>query len=535
MIDLPPVNPDEVFLGDLPSDPPAAAEPQRFFEPRRAERQELVEPASVEMEAALIGGILSGVYDALGPGMTQTECYHAAAELCSWRDFYLEGNGLIFRTIGELVAKGENPDPQTLLDELRARGLLERAGGSMRILDALEKVASGVSVETHARRVAEKAQLRKLVQGCQAVIREACRQDLPALQVADLAEKTIGQVAAHLTGGDLALPLDLVVDEQWAGILQAQSDSENLLASGDNTMADSRGMATGLVDLDRRIGAIKPGWHTCSIGRTAMGKTSLLLSIILHQLRFTDATLMIFSMEMLRADLFRRLLAMHTFSQVLPRYGVGTVAMEEGNLTDQQKLALRAAKDELRVMLRRLIVDDNPDLTTAEIRARSRTAVRQHGCRAVFVDHLGLVAGSHGGMKDFERLGESSGGLGKMAKALGIQVFSAAQTNREGERQNKRRPTLAGIYGGDVVAHNAEIVLAPYRPAYYDTQDGEADSPASVEEMYLEEAEIVVLKHRYGPTGYAKVLYATELARFLNAMPQAPKWVRKRGGKKDEQ
>jgi len=458
-------------------------------------------PQSVELEMCVLGAIM----------LEPKEAYPVAADYLSPDSFYLEGHGTVFRLMGELFARGIPPDATSVLDELRSRGLLEKAGGSAVIMAMINRIPTAANVEYHSKKVAEKAMARALIHACTEIIDEAYRQELPVEQTMDQACNALMRLDTARLAGQMPT---------MAGVVRAYRDkmgrrSEALMEQRATGIAEPRiedGVQTGLADLDRALGGLKPSQLIIIGARPKMGKTSLALTIAHHAAVERGVPTAVFSLEMGLEQLAVRMLAigsLHT-SYDGKVAGIGTERIEQPELSDREWSVLAKAYE--RLAAAPLYVDDPALLTVGGLRSRARWLTQHAGLKLLIVDYLQLMtdAGHEGRVQEVSAI---SRGLKQIARELHIPVVAPSQLSRQIEgRGENARPRLSDLRESGTIEQDADVVLLLHRNPSKETD--------SLEEKLMPTVEVNIAANRGGP---GKVLYTkffAPITRFVGAAPE---------------
>ena len=476
-------------LGDAPRGPQA----QRLAPP--ADR---TPPQNVELEMCVLGAIMLEPKDA----------WQIAAERLTPSDFYLEGNAVIFETMAELHQRGLPPDLNSVLDELKAHGLLDAVGGSGVLLGMLNSVPTAANLEQHATKVAEKARLRRLQRVGTELVDECFRQQRSSGEIAAAVGNALTRIADTGQGGE-AQGIGELLDERMPVIAERIAEADALRAAGKRIGSVARGgIASSISELDRLTGGFNFGESWFIGAETSMGKTALGLSMIIDMACYQGLPCGVLTLEMSTARLTARLLSMRSFSS---GYGVGgwvmTKAMRTGDLAAEQKKALAFAEASLRQAP--LAMDYGAGLTIGEVTARLRRLHQRHGCRVLMTDHLHKVVTRSGDPASAGDYGAWAGALCDLAVGLGVLMLIPCQLNRPGEKTSHQKPTLYRILGAEAIAQAADGVLLLFRKNYYDRYETPLGSG--------EPTEIIVAKNRDGELRTVPSLFLPPVVLFTNA------------------
>ncbi len=434
-----------------------------------------VPPHDLEAEESLLGAML-----------LSSDAASAAMEITSAGDFYKPAYGHIFAALHALFERGEPLDAVTVTDELRRSGLLEAVGDPAVLVSLQANTPSIANARHYAHIVEELALLRRLigVAGEIAEIGYSVPEDVSG--AIDQAEQKIFDVAERRTADTIA-PLRELLGPGLERI-------EELKNRGD----DITGIATGYFDLDKILAGLQPSTLTIVGARPAMGKTSFALGMLAHVGTALQKPSLLFSLEMGQLELTQRLLASEA--------KVDAQALRTGQIKDSDwgKLGLTVTT----LSNAPIFIDDNPNLTVMDIRARARRLKKSEGeLGLVIVDYLQLMTGRARAENRQVEIAEISRGLKILARELEVPVVALSQLSRNLESRQDKRPMLSDLRESGSLEQDADVVLFLYRESQYD-----ADVPIDRQD----DAEVIVAKHRNGPTGSAHLLFLAQFARFEN-------------------
>lgn len=431
-----------------------------------------IPPQAPEAEEAVLGAMLLSK-GAIGD----------VSEVLRGGDFYKPANETIFDVILDLYARGEPADMVTVADELSRSGNLQRAGGADYLHTLISSVQTAANATYYARIVREKSLLRGLVS----------------------AGTRIAQLGYAEAGGDVDGLLDsaqaevMAISEKRGGqdYISLSDLSEEVLAEL-NDIASNKGklsgVPTGFADLDRLTQGFHPGQMVIVAARPGMGKSTIALDFCREAAIRNDITTAIFSLEMSRSEIAMRLLSAET--------GVWLQKMRSGDMTSQDWTAVSKRIGE--VSSAPLFIDDSPNMSMSEIRAKCRRLKQQENLGLVVVDYLQLMSSGKRVESRQQEVSEFSRSLKLLAKELGVPVIAVAQLNRGPEQRADRRPMIADLRESGSLEQDADVVMLLHRPEMYDPEDRKG------------EADIIVAKHRNGPTDTIPVVFQGAQARFVN-------------------
>ena len=414
-------------------------------------------------------------------------------------DFYAPRHRLVFRAMKSLIAGHKPIDMTTLTEELKARGDLANVGGADYLTEIDLFVPSASNSAAYAQIVLDKSTLRRLEQTGREIVGVVHNPEVNEVQEkVDKAEQLIFEVGRKQLGKYFE-PVSKLAKEFFV-------DVDTILETG----VPMEGLKVGFTDLDTMTSGFYPGDFVVCGARPAMGKTSLILEMALnvarqHSRQGTRGSVALFSLEMASIQLVRRLVAMLST--------VPNSVLKKGNISpsDYQKLA--DACDELYSMP--IFIDDNSDLSPLEMRGKCRRLKAEHGLSFVMIDYLQLMRGSRRTENRVQEISEIARACKSMAKELEVPVLALSQLSRAVESREDKRPQLSDIRESGSIEAEADMVMMLYRDAYYKKK--EEHKPQYDNASEVEEAEIIVAKHRNGPVGTVKMAFQPALSRWRNA------------------
>ena len=432
-------------------------------------------PHDIMAEQCVLGGML-----------LSKEAIIQVVEILSSSDFYRPAHQTIYDTIVDLFARGEPVDAISVHAELTKRGEIARVGGAPYLHTLTDTVPTAANAGYYARIVADRAVLRRLVEAGTRIAQLGYSGDGDVDDLVDQAQAEIFKVAERRTSEDY-LPL--------SDIMPGALDELEAIASHDDTLT---GVPTGFTDFDALSNGLHPGQMIIIAARPAVGKSTLALDFarsaaIKHQL-----TTVFFSLEMGRNEIVMRLLSAEA--------RVPLHTMRSGMMTDEDWARLARRMGE--VAGAPLFIDDSPNLTMMEIRAKCRRLKQQHDLKLVIVDYLQLLS-SHGRVESRQQeVSEMSRSLKLLAKELEVPVVALSQLNRGPEQRTDKKPQISDLRESGSIEQDADMVILLYREDVH-----EKESPRAGE------ADLIVAKHRNGPTATVTVAFRGHYSRFVDMAP----------------
>ena len=442
-------------------------------------------PANIDAEKTILGAIL-----------LDNSAHSEAAERLEADDFSLDSHKRIFLRMTELMNEQRAVDIVTLSNELARYKEIESVGGVAYLASLTEGLPVRPVIEDYIRIVKDKSLLRKLMLICSAAIARAADQSETALEVLDAAESQLLEVSEKGIVRGLE-PLDVIVQNSFGSI--------------DNLYKNARvvtGLATGFTTLDHLTSGLQKSELIIIAARPSMGKTAFAINIAENAAIKSKATVAVFSLEMSKESLLRRMLASQAW--------VDQRKLQTGFLGREDQQKLQNALEQL--VESRLFIDDSAGISLAEMRAKARRLKQTTGgLDLIVVDYLQLMSAtlpSAGGKRYENRTQEVSAisrGLKALAKELDVPVVALSQLSRSSERRgDDKRPLLSDLRESGSIEQDADVVMFIHREAYY-TRDKDQMSEAD-----LAKSEIIIAKQRNGPTDTAYLNFISRYTRFEN-------------------
>jgi len=441
--------------------------------------REKITPQNLEAEQSTLGAMLVSRNAAI-----------VAADIVEAGDFYLEAHQVIFEAICRLLHRGQPIDLITVSEELRKEDKLEFVGGAAYISGLIDAVPSAANVEQYARIVLEKSILRGMISACDTIQGWAYDgAQLPVEMLVDQAEAELLKVGRRRIGREF-YPIKPVLIEVFE---QLENRDRGLL-----------GLSTGFAALDEKTNGLQKSDLIIVAARPAMGKTSLCLNIAENVALQSRVPVGIFSLEMSKEQLVQRLISSHA--------RVDGKRLRSGYLTDSEIARITAAVNDLYAAP--IFIDDSPALSIFEIRAKARRLQSEHKDLAlIIVDYLQLAHGPKSENR-VQEISEIARSLKALARELNIPVIALSQLSRAVEQRDNKRPMLSDLRESGSIEAEADLVLFIYRPSYYKQRKDYEDEEEEESAHGADEAEIIIGKHRNGPTGTIKLTFMKEWARF---------------------
>ena len=437
-----------------------------------------VPPHSIEAEQAVLGGLM------LAEGG-----WEQVADLLTEADFYREDHRLIFRAIAELHDSNHPSDAVTVSEWFEARGKIDRVEGGDYIARLANTTPSAANIKAYAEIVREKSILRSLIDAGTEITGAAFQPDgRDSAVLLEEAERTIFAIADR---GQRA-------GQGFSTVQSTLKQAIEKIHELHQFEGEITGLSTGFTDFDRMTAGLQASDLIIVAGRPSMGKTTLAMNIAENAAIKHDLPVAIFSMEMSALQLVLRL-----FSS-LGQIEQGR--LRTGNLDDLDWPKLTSAMNLLQRS--RMFIDETPALSPAELRARARRLKREHDIGLIVVDYLQLMAVPETRENRATEIAEISRSLKALAKELNVPVIAVSQLNRALEQRPNKRPMMADLRESGSIEQDADLIVFIYRDEVYNK-----DSPDRGK------AEIIIGKHRNGPTGMVSLAFQGRWLRFVNFTP----------------
>jgi replicative DNA helicase len=431
-------------------------------------------PQDMAAEQSVLGGMLlskdaiADVLESLRPG-----------------DFYRPAHQNVYDAILDLYGRGEPADAVTVAAELDRRGHLKRVGGHPYLHTLISTVPTAANAGFYAGIVAEKAMLRRLVEAGTRVVQYgyAGAEGAEVAQVVDRAQAEVYAVTDGRTSEDFVVLEDL---------LQPTMDEIDAIASQGGV---ARGVPTGFTELDEVTNGLHPGQMIVVAARPGVGKSTLGLDFLRScSIKHRMASI-VFSLEMSKTEIVMRLLSAEA--------KIKLADMRSGHMSDDDwtKLARRMSE----ISEAPLFIDDSPNLTMMEIRAKSRRLAQKADLRLIVIDYLQLMSSGKKVESRQQEVSELSRNIKLLAKELSVPVVAMSQLNRGPEQRTDKKPQLSDLRESGSIEQDADMVVLLNRPDAFERDDPRGG-----------EADLIIAKHRAGPTKTITVAHQLHLSRFTN-------------------
>jgi replicative DNA helicase len=430
----------------------------------QANMSDRVVPHNLDAERALLGAVL------LSP-----TAWPRVSSVLRQGDFFRVGHQLIFAAMDYMASHGVVVDFVTLLDELKRRGDLDAVGGPAYLSALTDALPSAANVEAYAAIVREKARLRAIIDEATWASDQAYSDDRTS---GELSDEVVRRLARAIGTTDAGAVDATTAVKSYARAMQ------------DGTMGDP--ILSGFIDVDNLVGGFRPADLVYVAARPSVGKTSWALDLARTVAHENRGAAVFFSLEMMASGLAERLLSWES--------GVPMSSAIRGTATTEQYAVVNRAVDGYDCPLLRIYQHVS---SLMEIEAWCRREQQERGVAVVVVDYLQLLSSGTQAQSSEQAVSMVSAGLKRLGKALNVPIVALSQLSRAPEGRADKRPQLSDLRGSGCLEQDADIALLLHR------QDMHARTPENDGV-----AEVIVAKHRNGPTGVVRLYFDKNLARF---------------------
>ena len=433
-----------------------------------------VPPQNLEAEESVLGAML-----------ISSTAIGSVTEILDASDFYRESHAKVYRAALGLWGKGEPVDAITLADELDERGELEAVGGAARIAELAALVPAASNVDHYARIVKEVATLRGLVRVGQEITRLGQERAGETQDLVDRAEQMVFELAQQRVTGDFAHIQSLLL-EGFERITQ-------LYEAG----AELTGIPSGFRAIDGLTSGFQPGNLIILAARPSMGKSALALCAAANLGVRHETPVALFTLEMSKAEVTQRLMCSEA--------KVESNRLRSGKLAQDDWPRLTAACDKL--MKAPIWVDDTGSITMMELRSKARRLKsREPKLGLIIVDYLQLMTSGATAENRVQEVSQISRSLKVLARDLDVPILALSQLSRAVEQRHDKRPILSDLRESGSIEQDSDLVFFVYRDDYYNGEESEQQGLA----------EVILAKHRNGPTDTVKLSFLKRYAKFTD-------------------
>jgi len=430
-------------------------------------------PHNREAEEAVVGAVL------INP-----EAYYDLAQFLQAEDFYIHRHRWIWETFNRLHEQRTPIDFLTVTEELDRAGQLGEIGGPAYLTALLNQVPTSLHAEAYGRMVEAASIRRRMITAANQIASMAYDAHESVENVIEESEKSIFNVSERRLRHDVQ-PISAVVSEYYDRIDELAKRPDDFV-----------GVPTGFIDLDKMLGGLQPSDLLIIAGRPGQGKTGFLLSVAKNAALTHKKHVAIFSLEMSNEQVVQRLVAQET--------GIDSQRLRTGKLNEDEWPLFTQSIEVLGDT--HIYLDDTPAISPLQLRTKCRRLDMEYGLDLVIVDYLQLMVGDTRNDNRVQEVSYISRNLKVLARELKVPVLAAAQLSRAVEQRTDKRPVLSDLRESGSLEQDADIVMFIYRPDQYENDTVKQNV-----------AEIMVAKHRNGPTGNIELIFRSSLAKFENA------------------
>ncbi len=440
-------------------------------EPRFKPAIDRLPPQNIEAEEAILGGIL-----------IDPEALGRVTEVLVPEAYYIAAHRSIYQAALDLQARGLPTDMMGIASWLKDKGLLENVGGQSRLAQLVDRTISAANIDQYAKLVMDKYTRRKLIQSGGEIIQLGYETETPLEEVLDKSEQELFGITQERPTSGLTATSDILTDT----FSDIEQRSLGMVLPG---------LACGFYDLDAMTQGFQRSDLIIAAARPAMGKTSFVLNVARNIADTHRQPVAIFSLEMSKAQLIYRLLSSEAKIES-GRLRTGRIAQHEWEPMGHAINTLSQLP---------IFIDDTPGIGVTEIRSKARRLQAEQGgaLGLILIDYLQLMEGS--GDNRVQELSKMTRSLKGLARELNVPVIALSQLSRGVESRTNKRPMMSDLRESGAIEQDADLIMMLYREEYYDPDTPDRGI-----------AEIILTKHRNGPTGTVKLLFQPEYTQFLN-------------------
>lgn len=441
-----------------------------------------IPPQNIEAEQSLLGALL-----------VDKDAMTKIADIVGAEDFYKDAHGVLFSAMLDLYERHEPIDLLSISNVLQERGKLEFVGGRSAIMGLAAVVPNASNITHYAHIIEKKALLRRLNAAAAEISEMSYQHEDDVQSVLDKAEQRIFAVAQKLLK-KLFVPIKEILSDAFERIDELHRERGKL-----------RGIPTGFAELDNLLAGLQKSDLVVLAARPSVGKTSLAMDIARHAAISGTYSVAIFSLEMAKEQLVDRL--------ICAQAGVDLWKMRTGKLSDRPDSDdfLRIGHAINALSEGKIFIDDTASANILEIKTKARRLQSEHGLDLIILDYLQLMEGHNKTEGRVQEVAEITRGLKAIARELQVPILALSQLARAVELSKPAIPKLAHLRESGTIEQDSDVVMFIYRKA--------ADRNYRIDDLSDEEkniAEIIVAKHRNGPTGSVRLFWDEKRASFKN-------------------
>ena len=431
-------------------------------------------PNNAEAEASLLGALL-----------IDSDAIVKVSDILSPDDFYDDRHKQIFASAVDLYSKRTSIDVLTLTNNLKEKGLLDSIGGSSYLTELTNFVPTASHALEYAKIIEAKAIRRRIIKASQEISELGHKETENVQELIEAAETKLFEVSNNQIKQDI-VSLENILDESFERLDELHKDKGTI-----------RGIPTGFKDLDNILAGLQRSDLIVLAARPSMGKTALALNIAHNVALKSNQSVLLFSLEMSKEQLVDRLLAAES--------GVNAWNLRTGNMSDSDFEKIGQAMGTLSEA--EIYIDDSPGITISDLRTKARREAHKRPLGLLIVDYLQLMSGGSRFSSDsgnrVQEISEISRGLKGVARELNVPLIALSQLSRSVESRSPQIPQLADLRESGSIEQDSDVVAFIYREDYYNPETDRKNI-----------TDILVKKHRNGPTGSIELFFDRDKQRF---------------------
>jgi replicative DNA helicase len=432
-----------------------------------------IPPQNLDAEMSLLGAVL-----------IDEDTLADISEHVKPKDFYDKRHGLIYDAMMRLYEKHKPVDLLTLTEELKKKNDIETIGGSAYLTELTNYVPTAAHAEAYAELVQQKAIRRRLIKASADISEMGFDEETSTAELLEQAEAQLFSVSDQSLNQDL-VSLESILTESFDRLEELHRNKGSL-----------RGVRTGYRDLDNMTAGLQRSDLIILAARPAMGKTTLVTNLAYNVATIAKQPVLFFSLEMSKEQLVDRMLS--------DASGVDSWNIRTGNLSDDDFSKLSDAMGEMAEAP--IFIDDTPGVSVLEMRTKARRAAHEQPLGLIIIDYLQLMMGSgRDGGNRVQEVSEISRGLKLLARELNVPVIALSQLSRSVESRSPQIPQLSDLRESGSIEQDADIVMFIYREEYYNPETDRKQI-----------TDLIIAKHRNGPTGKIELFFHPERLRFMS-------------------
>lgn len=421
--------------------------------------------------------------NALGILLVSSDLINLAVEMVRPEDFYNPVNATVYRAIMNLFTTSNPVDLITVTEELRRMGQLEQIGGVTYLAQLTSEVVTTLNIEYYLKIIKDKSILRKLIEGGTETVDLAFEDNENVSTVLEFAEKRLFDITQNATNKGL-VELQKILNDSYHD-MEEKSMNPNALT----------GITTGFADLDNKLSGLQKSDLVLIAARPSMGKTALMVNIAVNAALRGKAKVAMFSLEMSENQLGQRMIS--SMSHVdLQKIISAKLDTEEWTKVTNGISVLGSLE---------IFIDDTAGISPMELKAKARRLKAKDGLDLIVIDYLQLMQMGYRTDNRQQEISEISRNLKAIAKELEVPVVALSQLSRAPELRGDKRPILSDLRESGAIEQDADVVMFLYRDEYYNSDTEKRNI-----------GEVIIAKHRNGPTGVVELAFLPQYTKFVN-------------------